>query len=127
MSHSNEVTYLQMLVDESNKIIEDEKKPTKDWFRERILKISEYSGLDWVELTLKYKDTDIFVSEKASKIKEGLSYLIHDWSTQPFFDLSVYHTVIIGIKDLWFYYESNYVDENGDTDISDLISGLKHL
>jgi len=71
MSHSNEVTYLQMLVDESNKIIEDEKKPTKDWFRERILKISEYSGLDWVELSLKYKDTDIFVSEKASKIKEG--------------------------------------------------------
>jgi hypothetical protein len=46
MSHSNEVTYLQMLVDESNKIIED-KKPNKDWFRERILKIFEYLGLVW--------------------------------------------------------------------------------
>ena len=127
MSHSNEVTYLQMLADESNKIIGEKQKPNKDWFRERILKIFEYSGLDWVDLSFKYKETDIFLSEKASKIQQGISYLIHDWSTQPFFDLSVYNTVILGIKELWFYYESNYVDENGDSDISDLISGLKHL
>ena len=127
MSHSNEVTYLQMLAEESNKIIGEKQKPNKDWFRERILKIFEYSGLDWVDLSFKYKETDIFLSEKASKIQQGISYLIHDWSTQPFFDLSVYNTVILGIKELWFYYESNYVDENGDSDISDLISGLKHL
>ena len=102
MSHSNEVTYLQMLAEESNKIIGEKQKPNKDWFRERILKIFEYSGLDWVDLSFKYKETDIFLSEKASKIQQGISYLIHDWSTQPFFDLSVYNTVILGIKELWF-------------------------
>ena len=127
MSHSNEVTYLQMLVDESTKIIQTENKPTTDWFRERIVKIFEYAGLDWAELAYKYNESDNFLSEKASKIQEGISYLIDDWSTQPVFDLTVYHTVILDINELWVYYESNYIDENYDTDISDLISGLKHL
>jgi len=127
MSHSNEVTYLQMLVDESTKIIQTENKPNTDWFRERIVKIFEYAGLDWAELAFKYNESDNFLSEKASKIQEGISYLIDDWSTQPVFDLTVYHTVILDINELWVYYESNYIDENYDTDISDLISGLKHL
>ena len=127
MSHSNEVTYLQMLVDESTKIIQTENKPKTEWFRERIVKIFEYAGLDWAELAYKYNESDNFLSEKASKIQEGISYLIDDWSTQPVFDLTVYHTVILDINELWVYYESNYIDENYDTDISDLISGLKHL
>jgi hypothetical protein len=116
-----------MLVDESTKIIQTENKPNKEWFRERIVKIFDYAGLDWAELAYKYNESDIFLSEKASKIQEGISYLIDDWSTQPVFDLTVYHTVILDIKELWVYYESNYIDENYDADISDLISGLKHL
>ena len=127
MSQSNEVRYLQMLIDESTKIIQTENKPEKEWFRERIVKIFDYAGLDWAELAYKYNESDNFLSEKASKIQEGISYLIDDWSTQPVFDLTVYHTVILDINELWIYYESNYIDENYDEDISDLISGLKHL
>ena len=127
MSQSNEVRYLQMLVNESTKIIQTEHKPNKEWFRERIVKIFDYAGLDWAELAYKYNESDNFLSEKASKIQEGISYLIDDWSTQPVFDLTVYHNVILDINELWVYYESNYIDENYDADISDLISGLKHL
>jgi len=116
-----------MLIDESTKIIQTENKPNTDWFRERIVKIFDYAGLDWAELAYKYNESDNFLSEKASKIQEGISYLIDDWSTQPVFDLTVYHTVILDINELWIYYESNYIDENYDEDISDLISGLKHL
>ena len=124
MSQSNEVTYLHMLAAESTRLISETNKPNKDWFRERIVKIFEYSGLDWTELATRYKDSDIFLSEKAAKIQEGLAYIISDWSTQPVFDLSVYHIVILDINELWTYYENNYID---DSDISDLISGLKNL
>ena len=124
MSQSNEVTYLHMLAAESTRLISESNKPNNDWFRERIFKIFEYSGLDWTELATRYKDSDVFLSEKAAKIKEGLAYIISDWSTQPVFDLSVYHIVILDINELWTYYENNYID---DSDISDLISGLKNL
>lgn len=124
MSQSNEVTYLHMLAAESTRLISESNKPNNDWFRERIVKIFEYSGLDWTELTTRYKDSDVFLSEKAAKIQEGLAYIISDWSTQPVFDLSVYHIVILDINELWTYYENNYID---DSDISDLISGLKNL
>ena len=124
MSQSNEVTYLHMLAAESTRLISETNKPNKDWFRERIVKIFEYSGLDWTELATRYKDSDVFLSKKAAKIQEGLAYIISDWSTQPFFDLSVYHIVILDINELWTYYENNYID---DSDISDLISGLKNL
>lgn len=77
--------------------------------------------MDWQELTKRYKDSDVFLSKKAAKIQEGLAYIISDWSTQPVFDLSVYHIVILEINELWTYYE------NHDSDISDLISGLKNL
>ena len=124
MSQSNEVTYLHMLAAESTRLISESNKPNNDWFRERIVKIFEYSGLDWTELATRYKDSDVFLSEKAAKIQEGLAYIISDWSTQPVFDLSVYHIVILDINELWTYYENNYID---DSDISDLISGLKNL
>jgi hypothetical protein len=121
MSQSDEVKYLHMLAAE----IQDSNKPNKDWYEERIVKIFEYSGLDWTDLTTRYKNNDIFLSEKAAKIREGLAYIISDWSTQPVFDLSVYHIVILDINELWNYYENNYIDD--DSDISDLISGLKNL
>ena len=127
MSQSNEVTYLHMLAAESTRLIRESNKPNKDWFQERIVKIFEYSGLDWAELATRYKDSDVFLSEKAAKIQQGLAYIISDWSTQPVFDLSVYHIVILDINELWTYYENNYIDENHDSDISDLISGLKNL
>ena len=60
------------------------------------------------------------ISEKALKIQEGITYLIDDWSTQPFFDLLIYHNVILDMNEFWIYYESNYI-------MSDLISGLKNL
>lgn len=127
MSQSNEVKYLHMLVAESTTLLRESNKPNKDWYQERIVKIFEYSGLDWIELTKRYKDSDVFLSEKSAKIQEGLAYIISDWSTQPIFDLSVYHIVILDINELWNYYENNYIDENHDSDISDLISGLKNL
>jgi len=123
MSQSNEVKYLHMLAAE----IQDSNKPNKEWYQERIVKIFEYSGLDWAELATRYKDSDVFLSEKAAKIQQGLAYIISDWSTQPVFDLSVYHIVILDINELWNYYENNYIDENHDSDISHLISGLKNL
>ena len=60
MSQSNEVKYLHMLVAESTTLLRESNKPNKDWYQERIVKIFEYSGLDWQELTKRYKDSDVF-------------------------------------------------------------------
>jgi hypothetical protein len=60
-----------MLVGESTTLIQDSNKPNKDWYQELIVKIFEYSGLDWAEFTTRYKNNDVFLSEKAAKIREG--------------------------------------------------------
>lgn len=128
MTHlSSEVTYLQMLVDESDKIIKESVRPTKDWFCKRMQKIFEYSGLNWAELVQLYKDKDVFLSQKAHKIQEGVSYLIKDWETQLVFDLQIYQIVVTDINQLWSYYEKEYMDENFDIDVCDLISSMKFL
>ena len=115
---------LQMLVAESNKIINEDVRPTKDWFYKRMQKMFEYSGLNWAELA---QHADTFIAEKALKIQQGVKYLVKDWETQSLFDLVIYQIVITDINKLWLYYEKEYTDENFDIDVSDLISSMKFL
>jgi hypothetical protein len=122
-----EAKQLEMLADEACVIRLSGVQPSTMWFQSRMHKIFEYSGLNWAELTQRYMISDPLLSQKANNIQQGIAYLIQDWSTQPLFDFSVYHIVITNMNELWKYYETQYMDENYDIDVSDLISGMKHL
>lgn len=122
-----EAIQLEMLAHEANVIKLSHVQPQSAWYQVRMQKIFEYSGLNWAELTQRYMISDSFLSQKADTIQKGIAYLIQDWSTQPLFDFSVYHIVIHTMNDLWKYYDTQYMDENYDIDVSDLISGLRYL
>ena len=122
-----EATQLEMLTHESEHILEHGIQPTQEWYQARFFKIYQYSELNWNDFAHRYKLGNTYLADKASHIQRALQHLVDEWSTAPIFDLSVYYGVLHDMNELWKYYESEYMDENQDEDISELISGLKHL
>lgn len=123
----SEATQLEMLTCEIGHIHEHGIQPSQNWFEERFLKIYQYSELNWNDLNKKYQFYNPALAEQAERIQKGLAYLVNEWSNSPIFDLGVYYTVLHEMNQLWKYYEMEYVDENHDDDVSDLISGMKHM
>jgi hypothetical protein len=122
-----EATQLEILVYESEHILEHAVQPSQDWYEARFLKIYQYSELNWSDLAHRYQFDNPYLSEKAEQIEKALAHLIEEWGVSPVFDLSIYYSAIHDMLELWKYYESEYMDENHDEDVSALISGLRHL
>lgn len=122
-----EATQLEILTYESEHLMEHGIQPSQEWYEARFFKIYQYSELNWHDLARRYHLDNSYLSEKAASISKGLQYLIEEWSASPIFDLSVYYGVLHEMSELWKYYESEYMDENHDTDVSELIANMKHL
>lgn len=122
-----EATQLQMLTYESEHFMEHGIQPSQDWYEARFFKIYQYSELNWSDIAHRYRLDNTYLSEKADTIQKALQHLIEEWSVSPIFDLSIYYSVLHDMLELWEYYESEYMDEHHDEDVSDLIAGLKHL
>jgi hypothetical protein len=122
-----EATQLEILTYESEHLLEHGIQPSQEWYEARFLKIYEYSELNWRDLAHRYQLDNTYLAEKAVAISNGLHHLIEEWSASPIFDLSVYYAVLHDMNELWKYYESEYMDENHDTDVSELIANMKHL
>jgi hypothetical protein len=122
-----EATQLEILTYESEHMLEHGIQPSQDWYETRFIKIYEYSELNWSDFAYRYHLDNTYMSEKATSIYQGLQHLIEEWAVSPIFDLSIYYGILHDMLELWKYYESEYMDENHDLDVSDLISGLKHL
>jgi len=122
-----EATQLEILTYESEHLMEHGVQPSQDWYEARFLKIYEYSELNWHDLAHRYQLDNAYLAEKAASISKGLQHLIEEWSNSPVFDLSIYYGVLHDMNELWKYYESEYMDENHDTDVSELIASIKHM
>ena len=122
-----ETMQLHMLTHEIEHIHEHGIQPSPSWYEARFLKLYEYSELNWEEWSLSFSIKNPYVAEGATRIHRALDRLIEEWSVHPIFDLSIYYQLLHDMNELWEYYQSEYVDEMGDDDVSDLISGLKHL
>ena len=122
-----ESTQLEMLTYESEHLQEHGIQPSQEWYEARFFKLYQYSELNWSDFAERYQLDNAYLAEKAQQIQKALAHLIEEWSVSPVFDLSVYYGVLHDMLELWKYYESEYVDENHDMDVSDLIAGLKHL
>jgi hypothetical protein len=122
-----ESTQLEMLTAEIGHMYEHGIQPSQDWFEERFIKIYQYSELNWNELHLKYRFHNPSIAEQAENIEKGLRTLVDQWSVSPIFDLDTYYTTLHEMNQLWKYYEAEYMDENHDDEVSDLISSLKHM
>ena len=122
-----EATQLEMLTYESEHLMEHGIQPTQDWFEARFLKIYQYSELNWHDFAHRYHLDNTYLGDKAAAISKGLCHIIEEWSITPIFDLSVYDSVLHDMNELWKYFESEYMDENHDIDVSELIASIKHM
>lgn len=122
-----ESTQLEMMTYESEHILEHGVQPSQEWYEERFIKLYQYSELNWSDFSQRYQLDNAYLAERAQQIQQALAHLIEEWAVSPVFDLSIYYETLHAMMELWKYYESEYIDENHDMDVSDLISGLKHL
>ena len=122
-----EATQLEMMTYESEHIMEHGVQPSQEWYEARFYKLYQYSELNWTDFSHRYQLDNTYLAEKAHAIQQALTHLVEEWSVSPIFDLSIYYGVLHDMNELWKYYESEYMDENQDEDVSELIAGLKHL
>jgi hypothetical protein len=127
LNDHSEVTQLEMLTYESEHIMEHCVQPSQEWYEARFLKIYQYAELNWLDFSNRYRMNSEYMADKAHHIDQALRHLIEEWGVSPIFDLAIYYDVLHTMLELWKYYESEYMDENHDEDVSDLIAGLKHL
>lgn len=122
-----EATQLELMTYESEHLMDHGIQPSQEWFEARFLKIYQYSELNWDDFAHRYHLDNHYLAEKAAAISKGLRHLVEEWSVSPVFDLAIYYGVLHDMNELWKYYESEYMDENHDEDVSALIASMKHL
>jgi len=127
VSHHDNWTQLQLFKKEINHIVIHGVKVHEGWYDERFPYIRSYSLLNWKELAESFKDKDEYVHATASKISNMCDDLLEEMSTRPNFNLNTYYRLIHEISNIWIYYKSNYMGDEEDNDIIDLISGIAFM
>lgn len=122
-----EATQLELLMYESEHIMEHGVQPSQEWYEARFLKIYQYSELNWSDFTQQFHARNPSLAEMSHRIQHALAHLVEEWGVSPIFDLSIYYGALHDMNELWKYYSAEYMDEQEDEEVSDLIVGLRHL
>jgi hypothetical protein len=76
----------------------------------------------------RFHNKDHYIHDTAYHILSLISDLIEDRHTKPNFNLKTYYNMIHNVQNIWKYYRQVYVcDDENDTDMNDLIEGIKFL
>ena len=127
LEDKDNLTQLQLLNLEIQHIMEHGIQPDSQWYSERFLKIHNYSELDWNSFMQSFLNKNEFIVESSCKIMSLLHSLQEEWSCSPIFDLEKYYELLNEIHSVWSYFSENYMGQEEDQDVVDLIIGLKHL
>ncbi len=127
LENKDNLTQLQLLNMEIQHIMEHGIQPNQQWYSERFIKIHNYSELDWNSFMQSFLNKNEFIVESACKIMSLLHSLQEEWSCSPIFDLEKYYELLNEIHSVWSYFSENYMGQEDDQDVVDLIIGLKHL
>ena len=101
--------------------------PPDDWYQRRIQKIQEYFHLDWTGMAERFQNKNPMIVEASTHIQQMLYELLEEWSTSPVFNVTVYQRVLKLILDLWQFYQANYIGEETDEEVIDLIEQMTHM
>ena len=102
-------------------------KPTDDWYNKRFHYINTYASINWSDLSSRFNNKDEYINETAAHILELIADLVEERSVKREFNLAKYYRAILNIKELWAYYKDSYMGDESDTNVVDLIEGLKFL
>jgi hypothetical protein len=118
---------LNLIMCEINHIMGHGIKPSDEWYNERFQYIYQYSHINWADLSKRFTTKDQYIYGTAADIQQLVSELVEERSTKRAFNIATYYRAILHIKDLWSYYKDTYMGDESDTNVVDLIEGLKFL
>jgi hypothetical protein len=119
---------LDLLKREVGHIMAHNITPSEGWFDERYEYIIMYSNIDWTGLMNRFYNKDHYIHDTSMYILSLINELIDERGAEPNFHLPTYHKLVHNIHNIWKYYKKIYVSEDeSDTDMTDLIEGIKFL
>jgi hypothetical protein len=118
---------LDLLRREVGHIVAHGLNPCEGWYDERFEHINLYSKLDWPGLARRFHNKDKFLHDTAIYIMRLSDELLEERGTKPNFHIATYHILIHSVQSVWDYYKQVYCADEDDTDIMDLIEGIKFM
>jgi hypothetical protein len=101
--------------------------PDEDWYSDRYKKIMNYNEINWSHMVTQYNNKDSVMYYGALKIMTLLETLRDEYYGKPEFDLVNYKELLETIIKVWEHFSKNYMDDNNDGDITDLIEGIAFM
>ena len=101
--------------------------PCDDWFDDRFEYIYIYSQLSWDDLAGRFKCKDKYIYDTSMQIIQLIGRLKEERSIKKQFYIPTYHTMIFHVKNVWEYYNKNYICGESDIDVVDLVEGMTFL
>lgn len=102
-------------------------KPTDDWYDDRFEYILKYSQLNWRELAERFNYRDKYMYDTSLQIIQLITRLLEERATKRYFYIPTYHALLYVVKNCWDHYNNTYVCGETDTDVVDLVEGMKFM
>jgi hypothetical protein len=118
---------LIILIKESQHMMIYGIQPNEDWYQQRIPFLYTYSELSWKAMSERFHNKDPYLHQTAGAIASMLETLLDEWSIYPVFNLATYARVLYEMDRLWKYYQTQYVGNETDEEIVDVIESLTHM
>jgi len=118
---------LLLLIRESQHMMIYGMEPNEDWYQQRAPFLYTYAELSWKAMSERFHDKDPYLHQTAAAIADMLKSLIDEWSTSPVFNLATYSRVLYEMDRLWRYYKTQYVGNETDEDVVDVIESMTHM
>lgn len=97
----------------------------QEWFIARIRLVGKYSQLNLSTLAARFETRDAFIYDTAQLVFAYAIELLDQWSTHPFFDLTIYTVFIQNLYEMIVYYHRNYdQEEEAVEDLTDMMEEL---
>ena len=108
-------------------IVRNNITPIDEWYDDRFEYIVKYSQLNWNQLAERFNNRDKYMYDMSLQIIQLLTRLFEDRATKRYFYIPTYHTLLYVVKNCWDHYNNTYVCGETDTDVVDLVEGMKFM
>ena len=121
------LTQLSVLIMEIHLIQFRSIQPDPLWYAQRFRKIAAYAELDWTGMAHRFQGKNPFIHESSLQILYHLNQLQYEWGSSPTFSLAPYAALLTKINTLWEHYQREYIGNESDEDVLDLIEQMTHM
>lgn len=125
LSDYDNLTQLQLLIQEIEFMMDHGLQPDAVWFERRIDYVIAYSALNWRDLTEQTFDERL--AAWCRTIIQSGQKLMDDWSVGPLFDISEYYTMLHTVEETRAYFFEHYAKDDEDADLFQVMAGMERL